>query len=130
MTASHEMSLQEEYLRGTKALRKWSTLSKNKVERSFVITIHVIAFQARAVRSAVILWRIRVRFRVVSRHSVNVFRIMHPQRHRETPKAFSVRSIFRAWSREFVPAAIKRRSQAAALARLQIRNQTMYYLEL
>ena len=130
MTASYDLSLQEKHLLGTKALRKWSTFSKNKVERYYVITRHVIAFQARAVRSAVILWRIRVRFRVVSRHSVNVFRIMHPQRHRETPKAFSVRSIFRAWSREFVPAAIKRRCQAAALAKLQIRHQTMYYLDL
>jgi hypothetical protein len=130
MTASYDMSLQEKHLQGTKALRKWSTFSRNKVERSYVITRHVIAFQAKAVRSAVLLWRIRVRFRVVSRHIVNVFRIMHPQRHRETSKAFSVRSIFRAWSREFVPAAIKRRHQAAALAKLQFRNQTMYYLEL
>lgn len=130
MTASYEMSLQEKHLRGTKALRKWSTFSKNKFDRSYLITRHVIAFQARAVRSAVLLWRIRVRFRVASRHSVNVFRIMHPRRHREKPKALSVRSIFRAWSREFVPAASKRRCQAAALAKLQIRNQTMYYLDL
>lgn len=130
MTASYDLSPQDKHLLGTKALRKWSIFAKYKVKRSYVITRYVIAFQAKAVRSAVFLWRIRVRFRVVSRHSVNVFRIMHPQRHREAQKAFSVRSIFCAWSREFVPAAIKRRRQAAALVKLQIRNQTMYYLEL